>query len=328
LTSLRTSRRALALFCFCLSISGACAFAQGFPVKPIRMIVPYAPGGASDVVARMLSVQASKTLGQQIVIENKAGAGGTIGAAEVAKAPADGYTLLLVAAGHAGSGALYPSLDYDPVKSFSPVIGAARLPIVVAVSAASKYKSLADLVADAKARPGKLNYAGGGGGATVTNLAAQQFLSDTKLDIVSVPYKGSAPALTALLAGEVEVAFDVAGIFMPHIQAGKLRALAVTTRKRFSLLPEVPTIAEHFVPGFDAYAWIGVLAPAGTPPAVVAKLNHEFNAALRQPDVVATLRDKFGAEPMGGPPAQFGSFLASEADRWGALIRKLGLKPN
>lgn len=316
-----------ALLGIVLSLLTGTARAETYPVKPIRLVVPYAPGGASDVVARMLAAKAGPKLGQQIVVENKTGAGGTIGAAEVAKAPADGYTLLLIAAGHAGSGSLYPSLSYDPVTSFTAVIGAAKLPIVVAVPAASKYKSMTDLVNDARAHPGKLNYAGGGGGATVTNLAAQLFLSETNLDIVAVPYKGSAPALSALLGNQVDVAFDVAGLFIPQIKAGKLRALAVTTKQRFALLPDVPTIAELYVPGFDAYAWVGILAPAGTPPAIVDQLNHEFQIALQSPDVAQPLRDNFGGEPLGGPPAQFGSFLASEATRWGAVIRKLGLKP-
>lgn len=301
------------------------AHPQAYPSKPVHLIVPFAAGGPADIVARLLGQRIAPDLGQPVVVENRPGAGGTIAAAAVAKAPPDGYTILFVTAGHAGTAALYPSLPFDPVKDFAPVVGVAASPIVIVVNANSKYRTLSDLVADARARPGKLNFAGGGGGATVTNLAAEVFKSDMKLDVSNIPYKGSAPALVALIAGEIDYSVDNLSAVLPQIKAGKLRALAVTTRKRSSALPEVPTVGENVMPGFEAATWFGILAPKGTPPAVVDRLNREFNAALKNPDIQGRLKE-LGADPLGGSPAEFGSFLAAETARWGGVIRKLGLK--
>ena len=310
----------------CVGLLVLPAQAQTYPAKPIRLVVPFAAGGSSDVIARLFGLRLSTALGQPVLIDNKAGAGGTVGAAEVARAPADGYTLLYVTAGHAGSAALYGSLPFDPVKDFSAVIGLAKLPVLVAVNANSKYRSMADLVADAKARPGKVNFAGGGGGATVTNLAGELFRMEAKLDVVNIPYKGSAPSLNALLAGEIDYNFDTISTYLGSIQGGKVRPLAVTTKQRSSVLPDVPTISESVMPGFDAYAWHGILAPRGTPQAIIDKLNFEFNAALKVPATSERLK-QLGADPMGGTPAAFSSFVAEENTRWSAVIRKLGLSP-
>ncbi|NDY93808.1 Bug family tripartite tricarboxylate transporter substrate binding protein [Ideonella livida] len=303
--------------------SGAVAQAQTFPSKPVTLVVPFAAGGPADVMARLLGQQLN--LGQALVVEAKPGAGGTIGAAAVAKAPADGHTLLFVTAGHAGTGALYPRLPYDPVKDFTPVIGLAAAPVVIAVRADSPYKTLQELVAAARANPGKLSCAGGGGGATVTNLAFELIKADLKLDITAIPYKGSAPAITGLLGGEIDCDSDAIAALMPHVKAGKLRALAVTTQRRSPLLPEVPTVAESVLPGMAGAAWYGVLAPKGTPAPVVERLQKAFASALREPQVQERLKEQ-GAEPLEMDAKSFGAYLASEAQRWGGLIRKLGLK--
>jgi len=294
-----------------------------YPSKPVTLVVPFAPGGAADILARLLGQHLA--LGQPLVVENKAGAGGTVGAAAVAKAAADGHTLLFVTAGHAGAGALYPKLTFDPVADFTPVIGLATAPIVIAVNATAKAKTLQDLVAEARANPGKLNCAGGGGGATVTNLALESFKAELKLQIGSIPYKGSGPAATALLAGEIDCDSDTLTPLIGHIKAGKLRALAVTTRQRATALPEVPTIAEAALPTFDAAVWFGILAPKGTPAASVERLQREFAAALRVPVVQERMRD-LGAEATGTTAAAFGQFLASETRRWSGVIQALGLK--
>ena len=319
-----TTRITSHLFILASGLWLACGVhAQSYPAKPIALVVPFAAGGPADVFARLLAQHIK--LGQPILIDNKAGAGGTIGAGAVAKAGADGHTLLFVTAGHAGAGALYPRLGFDPVKDFSPVIGPIASPAAIAVNASSRFKTLQQFVAEAKANPGKLNCAGGGGGATVTNLALELFKADLKLQITAVPYKGSAPAATALLAGEIDCNSDNLSGLMPHVKAGKLRVLAVTTAKRAAVLPDVPTIAEAALPGFEAATWFGVLAPAGTPTAVIERLNREFNAALRQAPVVERMKE-LSLEAQGGSPNEFGIFLASETRRWGGLINTLGLK--
>jgi tripartite-type tricarboxylate transporter receptor subunit TctC len=317
---LRCARLALSLACAVVSYSAA---AQTLPSRAVTLIVPFAPGGGADVVARVLAQQTQ--IGQPVIVDNKPGAGGTVAASIVARAPADGSTLLFVTAGHAGTRALYPSLIFDPVKDFAPVLGIAAAPVVIAVNASSPYHTLKDLVQAARARPGKLNCAGGGGGATVTNLAFELLKSELKLDIASVPYKGSAPAIMALLGGEIDCDSDALAALLPQIQSGKLRALAVTTKHRSSFLRDVPTVAETVLPSMDASAWYGVLAPKGTPPAVIQQLEKAFTAAERTPLVVDRLKS-VGAEPLNMDAHAFGAFVAAEARRWGALIQKLGLK--
>jgi tripartite-type tricarboxylate transporter receptor subunit TctC len=296
-----------------------------YPSKPITVVVPFAAGGAADQLARVLAQSIGTKLGQPLVVDPKSGAGGTIGAGVVARAQPDGHTVLLVTAGHAGTGELYKSLPYHPVNDFAPVIGLAVTPVVIATNAKSKYQTIQDLVADAKARPGALNCAGGGGGATVTNLAFELLKAELKLDITSVPYRGSAPATTALLSGEIDCNSDAVASFLPQIKAGNFRALAVTSAKRSTFLPDVPTVGETVLPKFDAVAWYGILAPKGTPQPVVDKLNRAFGEALADPAVKERLAG-LGAEPTGTSAADFGKFMASETDRWSAVIRKLGLK--
>lgn len=308
------------------AVAHGAAQAQQFPSKPIQLVVPFAAGGASDVLARVLAKEVQAKLGQPIVVENRAGAGGSVAAAYVAKAAADGHTLLFAAAAHAGMGALYDKLSFDPVADFTPVIGLTTAPILIAVNAESRYKTMQDLVAAARSQPGKLNCAGGGGGATVTNLAFELLKSELNLKITAVPYKGSAPALTALMANEIDCDSDAAASLMPMIKGGKLRALAVSTDKRIGLLPATPTIAETVLPGFSATIWTGILAPKGTPAPVVNRLYREFKAAMALPDVQEKL-EAMASTPMDANPAAFGSFLASETQRWGGVIRQLDLKP-
>jgi len=302
------------------------AAAQDYPTRPVTLVVGFAPGGSADILARLVAQKLAAPLKQSVIVDNKPGAGGTIAAANVAAAKPDGQTLLLVTSGHAGAGALYSKLTFDPIQSFTPVIRLGATPVVLVVPAASPFKTLPDVIAAAKKAPGKLNYAAGGGGATVTSLAAEFLKHDAGLDMVLVNYKGSGPALTALLSNEVDLGFDIPSSSLPHIQAGKLRALAVTSRQRSAALPGVPTVAEQGVKNFEVTGWFGVLAPAGTPPAIVAKLNTDLRAILAQPDTKEQLA-KLGMEAGGGSPADFGQLIAAETQRSGDAIKRMGLTP-
>ena len=301
------------------------SWAQDYPTRPVSLVVGFAPGGSADILARLVAQKLSEALKQQVIVENKPGAGGTIAAAQVAKAQPDGHTLLLVTSGHAGSGALYSKLTYDPAKSFTPVIKLAASPVVIVAPAAAPFKTLKDAIDAAKKSPGKLNYSAGGGGATVTALAAEFLKHDAGIDMVQINYKGSGPALTALLSGEVDLGFDIPSSALPHIQAGKLRPLAVTSRQRSPALADVPTVAEQGVPNFEVTGWFGVLAPAGTPAPVVARLNKEAAAALAAPEVKERLAG-LGLEPGGGSPADFNRLIEADTARASAAIRRLGLR--
>lgn len=318
-SAIRTALAAVAIS------SGAVATAQTYPTKPVTLVVGFAPGGSADILARLVAQQLSASLGQQVIIDNKPGAGGTIAAAAVAAAPADGHTLLFVTSGHAGSGALYPKLAYDTIKGFAPITRVGSSPVVVVVPAASAYGSFTQLLDAVRRSPGKLNYAAGGGGATTTSLAAEFLKHETKLEMQQIPYKGSGPALTALLGGEVDLGFDIPSSALPHIRSGKLKALAVTSKVRASVLPEVPTVAEAVLPGFEVTGWFGMLAPAATPPAVLVRLNKDVNDALAMPDVKERLAS-LGVEPGGGSAADFGKLLETETKRYGDAIRRLGIK--
>ncbi|RZL96069.1 MAG: tripartite tricarboxylate transporter substrate binding protein [Variovorax sp.] len=301
------------------------AQAQAYPTKPVSLVVGFAPGGSADSLARLLAQQLGTSLGQPVIVDNKPGAGATIATAAVAASKPDGYTLLMVTSGHAGSAALYPKLSYDTQKSFEPVAKVGASPVVIVAPASAPYKQLKDVIDAARKSPGKLNYAAGGGGATTTSLAAEFLKNEAKIDMVMVPYKGSGPALTALLSGEVDLGFDIPSSTLPHIKAGKLRPLAVTTTTRSSVLPDVPTVAEQGMAGFEVTGWFGVLAPAGTPAAVVARLNKEINAVLSDPETKNKLQG-IGVEAAPGSPADFGKLIASETVRYGDAIRKLGIK--
>ena len=312
-----------AFLCACSSIVGAQSAA--WPTKPVTLVVGFAPGGSADILARAVGQKLSAALGQPVLIENKPGAGATIASAAVATAPADGHTLLFVTSGHAGSGALYSNLRYDPLKAFTPIAKIAATPIVIVAPSAQPWKTLSDMLGAARKAPGTLNYAAGGGGATTTALAAEFLKKDASVDMVQVPYKGSGPALTALLSGEVQLGFEIPSSALPHIQSGKLKALAVTSRTRSSALPDVPTAIEQGIRNFEVIGWFGLMAPAGTPLATVSRLNREINTLLKLPDIREKLAG-LGLETDGGTPEDFQKLIENDTQRYGEAIRRMGIK--
>lgn len=311
-------------------VLGGHAWAQApatsdWPTKPVRWVVPFPPGGAMDAIARTLGDKAGKALGQSFVIENKAGAGGNIGADLVAKAPADGYTIMITSIGMATNKPLYGKLSYDPVKDFAPVSLLAVVPNVLVTNATQpNVKTVADLVAAARKAPGQLSYASAGNGTSI-HLAGELFTSLTGTDMLHVPYRGSGPAVADLLGGQVNYMFDSITSARSHLQSGKLRALAVTTTKRSPALPNVPTMAEAGVAGYELSPWFAVFAPAGTPKPVIDKLNRALRDAMKQPDVAARF-ESMGAEAVGSSPEQLASHLARESARWGKLITERGIR--
>ena len=298
--------------------------AQDYPSKPVRFVVPFAPGGTTDVLARLVGEKLSASLGQQFVVDNKPGAGGNVGTAQVAKAEPDGYTLLMGTVGtHAINASIYPSLPYDPVQDFAPVTLVATVPNVLVVNLEVPANSVAELIALAKEKPGELNFASSGNGSSI-HLSGELFKAMTGVDIVHVPYKGSGPAVVDLLGGQVEMMFDNLPSSAPHIKAGKLRPLGVTSKERSPTLPDVPTIAEAGVPGYEALSWFGVLVPAGTPDAVVTRLQQEIAKILADP----AMRERFaelGAVPVGDTPAEFAAFIGSETAKWADVVQKAGI---
>jgi tripartite-type tricarboxylate transporter receptor subunit TctC len=301
------------------------ALAQDWPAKPIRFIAPNLPGGPTDILARLIGQKLAEILGQPVFIENRAGAAGNIGTEAAAKSPPDGYTL--VTGNNATFGAnvsLYKRLGFDPIKDFAPVIFVATQPNILVVHPSLPANSVRELVALAKARPGQLNYSGSGMGANA-HLAAELFKSMTGTSIVHIPYKSAAPALTDLIAGETQLMFATALSVVPYIKANRVRALGVTTAKRSRSMPDVPTIAEAGVPGFEASTWHGVLVPAGTPVAIVDRLNAEINRMLQQADV----RDRLaalGAEIVGGTPKEFADHIQREIPKWAKVIKIAGVQ--
>jgi tripartite-type tricarboxylate transporter receptor subunit TctC len=309
----------------CCALVALPAYAQDYPRRPVRLVVPFPPGGGNDIVARAVAQELGKSLGQQFVVDNRAGAGGAIGAELAARSPADGYTLFLGGVGsHVVNPSLHAKLSYDPIRDFAPVALIASAPSVLVVNPSLQATSIAEFTALAKANPGKLNYASNGNGSSA-QLAAVLYESMAGVRMVHVPYKGVAPALVDLMSGEVQLMFGTLVAILPHIKAGRLRALAVTGRNRSALLPEVPTLAESGLPGYEAGSWYGILAPAGTPGAIVARLNAEINAAIRQPEVRERLAAE-GAEVLGGTPADFASHIKAELSRMGKLMREAGVR--
>ena len=317
--------RAKVLLLALLLGGSAAAPAQDYPRKPIHLIVPFAPGGGNDTVARAIGMQLGAQLGQPVVIDNRPGAGGVVGAELAAHAAPDGYTLFL---GGVGSLAVNPNLHahlpYDPLRDFVPVTLLASAPSVLVVHPSVPAASLSEFTALARKNPGKLNYASNGNGSSA-QLAAVLYESMAGVRMVHVPYKGLAPALVDLLAGEVQLMFSSMVAILPHIRAGRLRALAVTGRERSPLLPEIPTLAESGLPGYEAGSWYGILAPAGTPGAVVARLHEETVRALKEPQVRERLAAE-GAQTMGTTPAQFERYIAAEYARTGKLLREASVK--
>ena len=326
---LRHALNTLVLACAGLAmLAGATAArADGYPERPVKWIVPFPPGGAMDSIARTLGESMGKQLNTSFIVENRAGAGGNIGAASVARAKPDGYTILIVANGMAVNSALYADLNYDPIKDFAPISLLAVVPnVLVTNPARTGANSVQDVIAKAKAQPNHYTYASAGVGTSI-HLAGELFLSMANVEMLHVPYKGSGPAIADLLGGQVDYMFDSITSAKPHIEAGKLRALGVTTRKRSAALPDVPTIAESGLPGYELMPWFAAFAPAGTPPEVVTKLNAAMRQALADPKVRATL-DSIGAESIGGSPEELRDHLGRETAQWKTLVKERGIKIN
>jgi tripartite-type tricarboxylate transporter receptor subunit TctC len=302
------------------------AMAQTYPSRPIRFIMPYAPGGSSEILARPIVQELSKNLGQSVFIDFKPGGGTTIGADVVAKSAPDGHTLVMMLSAHAINATLMPKLPYDTVKDFAGITLAATLPLVVVVPAQSAIRSMADLIATAKARPGKLTFASAGPGNT-SHLSVEYLKSLLGLDMIHVPYKGSGPAIIGLLGGEVDFMFDSLSSSLAQIRAGKFRAIAMASARRSRILPDVPTVAESGVPGFDVSVWYSVLAAAGTPAPIVQKLNAEIIRAMRAPEVKEKI-EGFGYDIVGSTPEQLDSFIKSEIVRWGKVVKDSGASVN
>jgi len=300
------------------------AAAQDYPIRPIKVIVPFSPGGAVDGPMRVIAQELGQRLGQAVTVENKPGAGATIGSETVAKAAPDGYTLLLASQTNAISGALYRSLSYNPVDDFAPISLLGREPGVLVVSPVLPVKTFAEFVEYAKARPGQLDYASSGNGSG-QHLFAALLWSQTGLKLNHVPYRGSGQATTDLLGGRVPVSIPGTAGMVAHIKSGKLRALAVTGAKRSPQLPDVPTLQELGVKGYEAYVWMGLLAPKGTPPAIIAKLHDAVVEALQTPEV-KTYMATAGIEIVGSTPEEFGAFFRAERDLWGRVVRETGAK--
>jgi tripartite-type tricarboxylate transporter receptor subunit TctC len=299
------------------------ARAQAYPSRPVRLIVPLAPAGASDITARLIGQWLSERLGHQFVIDNRPGGGGNIGTESVVRAPADGYTLLLVGGFNAVNATFYDKLNYNFIRDIAPVASIIRTPFVIAVNPTVPAKTVPEFIAYAKTGPGKINYASAGTG-TSTHLTGELFKMMAGVDMVHVPYRGGGPALNDLLAGQVQVMFPTTVSSIGYIRAGRLRALAVTTATRSEALPDIPTVAE-FVPGYEASNWYGVGAPKATPAEIVEKLNKEINAGLAEPKMKARLAD-LGGVPMPMSPAEFGKLIADETEKWGKVVRAANIK--
>jgi tripartite-type tricarboxylate transporter receptor subunit TctC len=300
------------------------ARAQSYPARPVRIVVGFPPGGTTDIIARMMGQWLSERLGQQFIIENRPGAGTNIGTEAVVRSPADGHTLLLAMSANAISATLYDKLNFNFISDISPVAAIMRVPNVMLVNPAVPAKTVPEFIAYAKTNPGKINMASAGIGDG-THMCGELFKMMTGINIVHVPYRGAAPALTDLLGGQVQLYFGLTASSIEYIKVGKLRALAVTTAVRSEVLPNIPTVSE-FVPGFEASTWFGVGAPKNTPAEIIDRLNKEVNAGLADPKIKARLAE-FGGTALPGSPAEFGKLIADETEKWGNLIRAANIKP-
>ena len=309
-----------------LSFSGfGVVLADSFPSKPIRIIVPYPPGGGNDVLARMFAPELSKALGQSVIVENRPGAGGSMGSASVAKSAPDGYTLLIInTVPHTASAGIYPKLGYDPVKDFAGVALVASNPYVIAVNPNLPAKNITEFIALAKSQPGTIYY-GSAGTGSVTHLNAELFKIAVKADLIHVPYKGGGPAIADLLGGQVQMTVENVFLMAPYFKAGQLRPIAVTGLKRSSILPDTPTIAESGYPNFEIIGQFGFVAPAGTPNDVLLKLNNAFNKITKSPEITAKLNAQ-GTDPRSVTPEAFQSILQSESIKWLGVIKEANIR--
>lgn len=325
-TSLTGRRKALAVLA-CLAAGTAAlpgaALAQAFPTRPITIVVPFSAGGTTDILARLVGQYLSTELGQPVVVENKAGAGGNIGGQYAAKAAADGYTLFMGTVGtHAINASLYKKMPFDPVKDFAPLTRVANVPNLLVVNPKQPFRTVPEMIAYAKANPGKINFGSPGNGSS-PHLSGELFKSMTKVDLTHIPYKGSAPAVTDLLGNQIAIMFDNMPSVIPHVRSGKLHAIAITTSKRSPELPDVPTVAEAGVPGYEAMSWFGMFAPAATPKPVLDKLSGALAKVLANPEVKKKIADQ-GGEPVNETPAQFATFIKSESAKWGKVVKESG----
>ncbi|HEY6865363.1 MAG TPA: tripartite tricarboxylate transporter substrate binding protein [Burkholderiales bacterium] len=308
----------------CAALAWGTALGQAWPSKPIHYLVPFPPAGATDITARIIADKITGPLGQPVIVENRPGAAGNVGSEVVAKSTPDGYTVLQCTVAQSISQTLYAKLNYDLEKDLAPVAMIALVPNVMEVNPSVPAKSVAEFIALAKSKPGKINFASSGSGTSI-HMSAEMFMMLTGVKMVHVPYKGSGPALAGMLGGEVDVMFDNLTSSIAYIKSGKLRALAVTTATRYPELPDVPTMQEAGVAGYEATAWFGMLAPKGTPRSVVARLNAEVNKALAQPDVKEKLAQQ-GAMASPWTPEQFGEFIHNEIAKWGKVVKASGAK--
>jgi tripartite-type tricarboxylate transporter receptor subunit TctC len=308
-----------------LSLSASAVSAQAYPTKPVRLVVAFGSGGTTDILARLYSEKLSRSLGQQVIVDNRPGAGGTIGTAFVAKAPPDGYTIKLGSTSSlAVSVNLYPKLPFDVSRDLAPVAHVATAAFVLAMHPGVPAKNMHELIALARAKPGELNYASSGNGSSL-HLCGEYLKYLAKINMVHVPYKGVGPGLPDLVAGHVQLMFSDMAPFEPFVRAGKLKIMAVTTARRSKLYPELPTIAESGVPGYDLAGWYGVVAPAGTPRPIVERLHAEFTKAMHAPDMKERY-EKLGVDPVESTPEQFGAYMSAETKKWGEIIKRSGVK--
>lgn len=304
--------------------STAGAFAQDYPMKPIRMVVPYAAGGGVDIIARVIAHELSKILGQSVVVENRAGASGTIGGEFVAKAAPDGYTLLMIGTPYVIVPSLFARMPYDAVKDFAPISQVTSQPYIMGVHPSVPAKSVREFIALAKSKPGQLNY-GSAGPGTTPHMATELLKALTGIDLVHVPYNGGARATIALISGEITMLFGTLPPFLPLVKAGKIRPLAMSSLKRSFAAPELPTVAESGVPGFEVISWFGLLAPAKTPKEIVAKLHAEIAKLMRTPAIKGRLATD-GSDPVGSTPEELGAYIQAEITKWGKVVRASGMR--
>jgi tripartite-type tricarboxylate transporter receptor subunit TctC len=316
--------RTLAFAAAAVSAASIASAQTGFPAKAVHLFVPYPAGGAVDILARTLGDELSKNWGQPVIVENRPGAGGVVASQALATSAPDGYTLIVVASGHATNPFLYPKIPYDTFKDFTPISLLASSPNILLVRADSPYKTLADLLAQARAKPGSLSY-GMAGNGTSTHLAGELLKNLAKVDIVAIPYKGGGPAMNDLLGGQIPMSFNKGPESVGQISAGTVRALGVTTAKRAPFLPDVPTMAEAGVPGYDTGVWWGLVGPAGMPATIVAQLSSDFVAALKAPAVRDRL-NTLGAAPIGSSPKEFDTVIRADYEKWGPIIKAAGMK--
>jgi tripartite-type tricarboxylate transporter receptor subunit TctC len=321
---MRSGAIAAAAFAALALVAGPAA-GQPYPAKPIRFVVPYPPGGASDVTARVLAQKLTESMGQQVIVDNKPGANGIVALEWFVKQPPDGYTILMANLGpNAINPSVYAKLPYDAVKDFAPITLTTLVPQVLVVDPKLEVRSLKDLLALAKSKPGQLQYANGGNGSS-NHMGIELLKSMAGVDIVAIPYKGDAQAMQDVMGGQVQLTLPTAVAASPHVKSGKLRALAVSTKKRVASLLDVPTVDEAGVPGFESFSWGGVMAPAGTPKEIVARLHAEIVKALKQPDVQERLQG-LGAEIVGNSPEEFGAFVQAEIEKWARVAKFANVK--